>query len=62
MFSTGQLIFACLFLITFVIAMVYAYRKDVKVHREFYKGSFKILIAFSIFIGILFFIKFFFKH
>jgi hypothetical protein len=62
MFSQGQLVFAGFFFIVFVIAMIYAYRKDVKLHKLFYKGSYKILIAFFVFIGLLFVIKVFFKR
>lgn len=62
MFSQGQLVFAGFFFVAFVIAMIYAYRKDVKLHKLFYKGSYKILIAFVVFIGILFVIKVFFKR
>ncbi len=62
MFSKGQLIFALLFFISFVIAMVFAYRKDLKTHQIFYKGNYKILIAFFLFIAILFVIKIYFKR
>tara|TARA_R110000868_G_scaffold68390_5_gene202221 strand:- start:176 stop:364 length:189 start_codon:yes stop_codon:yes gene_type:complete len=62
MFSQGQLVFAGLFFVAFVIAMIYAYRKDLKLHKVYYKGNYKILIGFLIFIGILFAIKVFFKH
>jgi hypothetical protein len=62
MFSQGQLIFAVLFFIAFVIAVGYSYRKDIVVHRNFYKGNYKVLIGFLIFIGLLFVIKIFFKH
>ncbi|MGO4822003.1 MULTISPECIES: hypothetical protein [unclassified Flavobacterium] len=62
MFSQGQLLFAGCFFIAFVIAMIVAYRKDIKIHKEFYKGNYKILIGFLIFIGILFLIKVFFKR
>jgi hypothetical protein len=62
MFSQGQLIFALLFFIAFVIAITYSYRKDILVHQKTYKGSYKILIGFLIFIGLLFIIKIFFKH
>jgi Ca2+/Na+ antiporter len=62
MFSQGQLIFAGCFFITFVVAMIIAYRKDIKIHNEFYKGNYKILLGFLIFIGILFLIKIFFKR
>ncbi len=62
MFSKGQLIFACLFVVAFVIAAIYSYRKDLKIHKTFYKGNYKILIGFGVFIGILFLIKVFFKR
>nr|WP_236023861.1 MULTISPECIES: hypothetical protein [Flavobacterium] len=62
MFSKDQLIFAGLFFIVFVIAITFAYRKDIGLHRIFYKGSYKILIGFIAFIGILFLIKIFFKR
>ncbi|HBS53525.1 MAG TPA: hypothetical protein DD806_05970 [Flavobacterium sp.] len=62
MFSTGQLIFGLLFFITFVIAMFFSYRKDARLHQIFYKGNYKILIGFLVFIGLLFVIKIFFKR
>lgn len=62
MFTSGQLIFAGIFVIAFVIAMVYSYGKDKKLHEKFYKGNYKILIGFLLFIGLLFFIKVLFKH
>ncbi len=57
MFSTGQLIFAGLFFIAFVIIMIFSYRKDIKLHRKYYKGSIYVLIGFILFILFLFFIK-----
>jgi hypothetical protein len=57
MFSSGQLIFAGFFAITFLLILVYSYRKDLKLHQKHYKGAFKILIGFLIFIGLLFVIK-----
>jgi hypothetical protein len=62
MFSKGQLEFAGFFVVAFVIAMIYSYRKDINLHRKFYKGNYKILIGFILFIGLLFLIKIFFKH
>jgi uncharacterized membrane protein (DUF485 family) len=59
MFSQGQLVFAGLFVIAFVIAAIYSYRKRFKIHKTFYKGNYKILIGWG-FIGILFLIKVFF--
>ncbi|MGG7035543.1 MAG: hypothetical protein ACI7YS_10175 [Flavobacterium sp.] len=62
MFSKGQLIFALFFVVIFVIAMIYSYRKDLVLHKKFYKGNYKILIGFFLFIILLFVIKLFFKH
>ncbi len=62
MFSQGQLLFALCFFIAFVIAMIFSYRKDIKTHKLFYKGNYKILIGFFIFIAILFLIKIYFRH
>ena len=57
MFTTGQWIFAALFFVAFVIATYFAYGKDKVLHQKFYKGSYKILIGFVLFIVILFVIK-----
>ena len=45
MFSKGQLIFAALFAIAFVIAMVWSYKKDIKIHKKYYKNSLIVLIS-----------------
>ena len=58
MFSKGQLIFAILFFIVFVIAISYQYRKDKKVHKAYYKGTIWVLIAFIGFIAMIATIKF----
>jgi hypothetical protein len=57
MFSTGQLIFAGIFLIAFIMVMIYTYRKDLKLHRKYYRGTLYILFGFILFIGLLFVIK-----
>jgi len=62
MFSLGQLLFAVCFFVAFVIAMIFAYRKDARLHQIFYKGNYKVLIGFIVFILILFIIKIFFKR
>ncbi|PKH68560.1 hypothetical protein CXF59_04400 [Flavobacterium sp. ALD4] len=62
MFSQRQLIFAGCFFVAFVIAIIISYRKDIKIHKEFYKGNYKILLGFLLFIVILFVIKVFFKR
>lgn len=62
MFSTGQLIFAVVFVVFFILTMIYVYRKDVNLHKLHYKGSFKVLIGFIIFIILLFLIKIYLKN
>ncbi len=62
MFSTGQLIFALLFVVVFAVIIVSTYRKDKKLHRKNYKGVKWVGIFFVIFIISLFVIKFFIKN
>nr|WP_253789049.1 hypothetical protein [Flavobacterium sp. HSC-32F16] len=62
MFSQGQLIFGLCFFIAFVIVMIFAYRRDLKLHKVFYKGNYKVLLVFLLFIALLFVIKIFLKR
>ncbi len=62
MFTRGQLIFAVVFLIGFIIAAIYVYRKDKSLHNQYYKGSSRILIGFLLFIAFLFVMKYYLKH
>lgn len=57
MFSQGQIIFALLFVVFFIILMIIMYRKDLKMHRTYYKGSLWVLLTFILFIALLFVIK-----
>ena len=61
MFSTGQLVFAALFAIAFIGVMIYTYRKDLKLHKQNYKGVLWVLLAFLAFIGFIVAIKLIFK-
>ncbi|WNH07626.1 hypothetical protein RHP51_10415 [Thalassobellus suaedae] len=61
MFSKGQIIFGVLFFIVFAIIIGFTYRKDLKLHKKFYKGSYWVLLAFISFIGLIVAIKFLFK-
>ncbi len=62
MLSTGQLIFAGLFVIVFIAVIVFSYRKDLKMHKSYFKGGvLSIIIGFLVFIGILMLIKFYVK-
>lgn len=57
MFSTGQWIFMGFFILVFVGVMLYAYRKDLKLHQKHYKGSFLVFVGFIFFIFLLFLLK-----
>jgi len=57
MFSKGQLAFAIIFFISFVLILVLSYRKDFKGNKTYYKGSYKILVVFISLILLLFLIK-----
>jgi len=39
MFTKGQLIFAGFFVFSFILVMVYSYRKDIKNHKIYYKNT-----------------------
>jgi hypothetical protein len=54
MFSQGQLVFAGLFVIAFVIAAIYSSIERFKIHKTFYKGNYKILIGFGVLLNFIF--------
>ncbi|UII75113.1 hypothetical protein LV716_12705 [Flagellimonas sp. HMM57] len=62
MFSTGQLIFAALFVVVFIAIISISYRKDKSLHKKNYKGVKWIMVSFVTFIIILFLIKHFLKN
>lgn len=57
MFSQGQIIFAISFIIVFVVIMIIMYRRDLKMHKIYYKGSLWVLLTFLLFMVLLFVIK-----
>jgi Mn2+/Fe2+ NRAMP family transporter len=57
MFSTGQLIFAAFFVVSFAIIIFLTYKKDKKLHSKNYKGVKWVGIVFIVFIILLFVIK-----
>jgi mannose/fructose/N-acetylgalactosamine-specific phosphotransferase system component IIC len=62
MFSSGQLIFALLFSIAFVITMIFVYRKDSQMHAKNYKGVKWVFVAFVTFLILLLIIKYLLKN
>lgn len=57
MFTTGQWVFAAIFFVAFAAVIIFSYRKDLKLHRKYYKGSLYILGGFLLFILFLFMLK-----
>jgi len=53
MFSTGQFGFAIFFVIAFIAIIIYSYRKDLPLHKKYYKGSYRVLLGFLVFIALL---------
>jgi len=62
MFTTGQLIFAIIFFVAFVVVIFFSYRKDLRLHKKYYKGTLYILAGFILFVLLLFVIKSFLKQ
>lgn len=53
MFTTGRIIFALAFFVSFVVLMIYAYRKDLGVNRSQFPKAYKILIGIVLIIIVL---------
>jgi cytochrome bd-type quinol oxidase subunit 1 len=62
MFSSGQLIFAGLFVVVFVTIIILSYKRDKNLHLKNYKGVKWIALTFLIFIILLFIIKYYLKN
>jgi hypothetical protein len=58
MFTTGQTVFALLFLLVFVLVMVRMYRKDSAWQKRQYKGAGWVLIFFLGFVTLLVLMKY----
>ncbi|UYW02317.1 hypothetical protein K5I29_05305 [Flavobacterium agricola] len=61
-FTSGQITFGIIFAICFTLAIIFMYRKDLKIHNAYYKGTKWIVLAFLGFIALLFLIKVFLKQ
>lgn len=61
MFTPGQLVFALLFVVAFVLVMVLMYRKDRPWHRKQYRGAGWVLVYFILFITLLLVLKYLLK-
>lgn len=61
MFSTGQLVFAAVVALIFIIVVIFSYKKDKKLHKKYYKGSFWVLVGFIVFVLFLVLTKMYLK-
>lgn len=61
MFSQGQLTFAGIFAVTFIAIVTFSYIKDKKIHTNYYKKTYIVVLVFLLFIVLLFTIKTFLK-
>jgi hypothetical protein len=50
-FSPGQITFLIIFVATFTIALVWAYRRDRPENKKYYRGAWKVLITLVIVIA-----------
>jgi len=41
----GHWVFACIFAVVFIGFLIWAYRKDLKMHKKYYKGSGAFLLS-----------------
>lgn len=61
-FTKGRIVFAVLFVITFIILMVSSYRKDAKNNQKYYKNTaLYVAIGIIVTIGLLFLSKYLLK-
>ena len=58
MFTPGQIVFALLFILAFVLVMIRMYRQDRPWLQKQYKGSGWVLLLFIAFISLLLFLKY----
>ena len=57
MFSTGQIIFAILFFLSFLVLVVCSYKKDLKGLKGIYSGVKWVIFGFIIFVSLLAILK-----
>lgn len=52
MFTKGQQLFALIFAIVFIVVVIFAYRKDIHIHRKYYRKIWMVLLGIAIVIGL----------
>lgn len=62
-FTPGQIAFVIFFVLIFVGAQIWSYRKDKTTNRKYYSGAWKVLIALvAVLVSLFFIMKFAQKH
>jgi cbb3-type cytochrome oxidase subunit 3 len=56
MFTTGRIIFICVFVLVFVATLFWSYRKEKKLNKLHFKNAYMILIALILFLILQFLI------
>jgi amino acid transporter len=62
-FTPGQIGFVIFFVVVFIAAQIYSYRKDKSTNRKYYSGSWKVLLALiGVLVSLFFIMKYAQKH
>lgn len=56
-FTPGRIAFVLFFIVVFIGGMILSYRKDMQIHKKYYKNSFWIVLFFVGFVVFLFILK-----
>lgn len=52
MFTKGQQLFALVFAVAFIVIVIFAYRKDIPIHRKYYRKIWMVLLGIAVVIGL----------
>ncbi|MBL7930517.1 MAG: hypothetical protein JNL60_01360 [Bacteroidia bacterium] len=56
MFSTGRIVFVCVFVLAFIAMLVWSYSKEKKLNKLHFKNSYKVVVAILLFLVLQFII------
>ncbi|MBL0911588.1 MAG: hypothetical protein IBJ09_04385 [Bacteroidia bacterium] len=57
LFTPGRIWFTLIFAGCFALVLVFAYWKDIKIHRKYFKNAWVVLLAVLLFLAIFLFLK-----
>jgi heme/copper-type cytochrome/quinol oxidase subunit 2 len=62
-FTAGQIAFVIFFVVIFIVAQVWSYRRDKTTNRKHYSGTWKVLIALiAVLVSLFYIMKYAQKH